>query len=68
MLDRHDDRHDDDRYEDRYDDDHDRDDDDELERELRAMHGRRSDILRAGEARSIHWSPYDRVGAVNADP
>ena len=21
-----------------------------------------------GEARSIHWSPYDRVGVVNADP
>jgi hypothetical protein len=20
------------------------------------------------EARSIHWSPYDRVGVVNADP
>ena len=22
----------------------------------------------ASEARSIHWSPYDRVGVVNADP
>jgi len=21
-----------------------------------------------GQARSIHWSPYDRVGVVNADP
>jgi hypothetical protein len=21
-----------------------------------------------GEARPIHWSPYDRVGVVNADP
>jgi hypothetical protein len=20
------------------------------------------------QARSIHWSPYDRVGVVNADP
>ena len=20
------------------------------------------------QVRSIHWSPYDRVGAVNADP
>ena len=23
---------------------------------------------KAIEARSIHWSPYDRVGVVNADP
>ena len=22
----------------------------------------------ADEVRSIHWSPYDRVGVVNADP
>jgi hypothetical protein len=22
----------------------------------------------ATEARPIHWSPYDRVGVVNADP
>jgi len=22
----------------------------------------------AFQARSIHWSPYDRVGVVNADP
>ena len=22
----------------------------------------------AGKVRSVHWSPYDRVGVVNADP
>jgi hypothetical protein len=25
-------------------------------------------FLRGGKVRSIHWSPYDRVGVVNADP
>jgi EamA domain-containing membrane protein RarD len=25
-------------------------------------------IAAYGEVRSIHWSPYDSVGAVNADP
>jgi len=25
-------------------------------------------VRRSAEARSVHWSPYDRVGAVNADP
>jgi hypothetical protein len=23
---------------------------------------------RSSQVRSIHWSPYDRVGVVNADP
>ena len=27
-----------------------------------------SDDLKQSEVRSIHWSPYDRVGVVNADP
>ena len=27
-----------------------------------------SELLKEVEARSIHWSPYDRVGVVNADP
>jgi hypothetical protein len=34
--------------------------------------GRKTSDLRAAglrpEVRSIHWSPYDRVGVVNADP
>ena len=25
-------------------------------------------LKRLGEVRSIHWSPYDRVRVVNADP
>ena len=34
----------------------------EMDRQVRAENARRF------EARSIHWSPYDRVGVVNADP
>ena len=31
-------------------------------------HGRRAAPPRQSEVRSIHWSPYDRVGDVDADP
>jgi hypothetical protein len=27
-----------------------------------------ADVVAAHKVRSIHWSPYDRVGVVNADP
>jgi hypothetical protein len=26
------------------------------------------EMMMMTQARSIHWSPYDRVGVVNADP
>ena len=26
------------------------------------------DVMSAKQVRSIHWSPYDRVGEVDADP
>ena len=29
---------------------------------------REANETRTTQARSIHWSPYDRVGVVNADP
>jgi hypothetical protein len=38
-----------------------------LEREAREKAARNA-ARRAAEARSIHWSPYDRVGVVNAVP
>ena len=28
----------------------------------------RKELSTIPQARSIHWSPYDRVGVVNADP
>ena len=45
-------------------------------RQLRKRHAKeREDATRdwdaklaATKVRSIHWSPYDRVGVVNADP
>jgi hypothetical protein len=28
----------------------------------------RAEVSELTQVRSIHWSPYDRVGVVNADP
>ena len=42
-----------------------------LEKKLAATAGHEEKVdgvLRAFEVRSVHWSPYDRVGVVNADP
>ena len=30
--------------------------------------GKRGELFFVGQARSIHWSPYDPVAVVNADP
>jgi hypothetical protein len=35
---------------------------------LEVAHKNDIELEGACEVRSVHWSPYDRVGVVNADP